>query len=127
MHAPYSLIALSLAPKLSPPARASVPLKTDASMLKQAHMVTIPHPRTTKERMSAKTSPPPLPLIRSPAELDHAGIERAILGSAASPVYDNPGQVPPAGGVRLGVMAIFKLSGLSVWGSNPRTACCSAG
>ena len=104
-YAPYCLFALSMAPKLSPaprgqraPARASIPVKADSSILKQVYLVTIPHPRTTKKRMSAKTSPPPLPLIRSPAEFDHAGIERAILDSAASPVYDNPGQVPPVGG-----------------------------
>ena len=38
--------------------------------------------------MSAKTSPPPAPLIRSPAEFDHAGTERAILDSAVSPVHN---------------------------------------
>ena len=104
-----------MAPKLSPasggqraPAQASFPVKADSSILKQVYLVTIPHPRTAKKRLSVKTSPPPLPLIRSPAEFDHAGIERAVLDSAASPVYDNPGQVPPVGGVPLDMMAIFR-------------------
>ena len=112
---PYCLLALTLAPKLSPAhqgqragARATVPVKADTSIVKQVYLVTIPHPRTTKKRLSAKTSPPPLPLIRSPAEFDHAAIERAILDSVAIPVYDNPGQRPPAGGIPLEMMAIFR-------------------
>ena len=76
--------------------------------MKQVYMVTIPHPRTTRRRLRVKTTPPPLTLLRSPAEFDHAAIERAILDSAARPVYDNPGQVQPASGVPLSMMAIFR-------------------
>ena len=96
-----------MAPKLSSasfgqraPAQASIDAKADRAVLKQVCLVTIPHPRTTKKRLSAKTSPPPMPRLRSPAEFDHAGTERAVRIRRRAPCMTTQGAVWDDGRVR---------------------------